>query len=276
MDVNKILNADVLDIIFEGKNKDYGAYELRKSYKKRVLKSIYIMIGIVILFFILYALSGITKKEKAVVFVQDVSLENLQEQRKEPPPPPPPPPPKPLPPKVEIAKFTPPKIVKDQDVKPQDQPPDLDKLENTKIGSFNQSGLKDNGLVAPAERSIGGVAAPKSSNEDYDKVFTVVQIPATYPGGLDAWKRFLQRNLNQNVPVDNGAPSGTYSVTLTFIVDKQGNISDIQAETDPGYGTKEEAIRVLRKGGGWKPAVQNGRPVIYRNRQTITFVVNEE
>jgi protein TonB len=65
-------------------------------------------------------------------------------------------------------------------------------------------------------------------------------------------------------------------VYLNFIVDKSGNISEVTAENDPGYGTKEEAIRVLKKGPVWKPAVQNGRYVIYRHRQSITFQVAEE
>ncbi|MDI9357400.1 MAG: hypothetical protein QM528_00460 [Phycisphaerales bacterium] len=274
MDSNKILGADILEIIFENRNKEYGAYDLRKTYPQRLKKAILGAFILTIISFVLYYLSGVTSKTSRVVYVQDVSLESIQEQKK-PEPPPPPPPPKPIPPKIEIAKFTPPKIVKDQDVKPEDRPPDLKQLENTKIGNFNQKGLKDEGTVAPVQRSTG-VSGPKQDNEDYNKVFTVVQIPATYPGGMDAWRKFLQRNLNQNVPIDNGAPAGVYAVTLTFIVDKTGNISDIQVETDPGYGTAQEAVRVLKKGGGWQPAIQNGRKVIYRNRQTIVFQVNEE
>jgi protein TonB len=137
--------------------------------------------------------------------------------------------------------------------------------------------MKDEGIVAPVveQSGTGKVEAPKEE-EDYNKVFTVVQIPAEYPGGIAAWNKYLERNLNSNAPIDNGAPAGRYTVVLSFIVDKTGGISDINAENDPGYGTKEEAVRVLKKGGGWKPAVQNGRNVIYRHRQSITFQVSEE
>ena len=63
---------------------------------------------------------------------------------------------------------------------------------------------------------------------------------------------------------------------VTFIVDKTGNISDVQAENDPGYGTKAEAIRVIKKGPAWIPAIQNNHKVIYRHKQGITFQVKDE
>jgi hypothetical protein len=85
----------------------------------------------------------------------------------------------------------------------------------------------------------------------------------------------LERNLDINVIRKNGGPAGKYTVVVTFIVDKSGNISDITAENDPGYGTKEEAIRVIEKGPRWKPAIQNGETVIYRHRQSITFFLSE-
>jgi len=107
------------------------------------------------------------------------------------------------------------------------------------------------------------------------KVFTVVQIPAEFPGGLPAWQKYLERNLNRDLPVENGAPPGKYTVYVTFIVDKSGGMSDVAAENDPGYGTKDEAIRVIKKGPNWKPAVQNGRNVNYRHIQNIIFVVAE-
>jgi protein TonB len=275
MDAKQILNADFLDILFEGRNKEYGAYELRKTYNKRIITGIIVMLVFTALFLLLTVLGNSTKKAKAQIFVQDVSLANVTDKPKEPPPPPPPPPPKVEPPKVEITKFTPPKIVKDQEVK--EPPPEVAKLEDTKIGTINQEGAKDMGIVAPVveNKGTGVVEAPKQQ-EDYDKIFTVVQIQAEFPGGMPAWQKFLERNLNASVPVDNGAPPGKYTVVLSFIVDKTGAISDIKAENDPGYGTKDEAIRVLKKSPSWKPAVQNGRNVIYRQRQSITFQVADE
>ncbi len=275
MDVNKILTADFLDLIFDGRNKEYGAYDLRKTYNKRIT---YALIGTFIICALLLVgsiIANTTKKAKAEIIVQDVSLENVQQEKK-PEPPPPPPPPKQEPPKVEITKFTPPKIVKDEEVKEDDEIKEVEKLEDTKIGAINQEGAKDDGIVAPpVETGTGVVEAPKVE-EDYDKVFTVVQIAAEFPGGLPAWSKYLERNLNRDLPVENGAPPGKYTVVVSFIVSKDGSISDVVAENDPGYGTKAEAVRVITKGPKWKPAVQNGRNVIYRHKQSITFQVSEE
>ena len=276
MELNKILTADFLDILFEGRDKEYGAYNLRKTYNNRLRFALIGTVSLCILLIVGSLLANSVKKKQGEILVQDVSLENMQQDKeKPPPPPPPPPPPKQEPPKVEITKFTPPKIVKDEEVKPEEEIKEVEKLEDTKIGTINQEGEKDQGVVAPVvEKTTGVVEAPKE--EDYDKVFTVVQIPAEFPGGLPAWQKYLERNLNRDLPVENGAPPGKYTVYVTFIVDKSGGISDVQAENDPGYGTKDEAMRVIKKGPAWKPAVQNGRNVIYRHKQGITFVVSEE
>lgn len=275
MEANKILNANFLDILFEGRNKAYGAYDLRKTYNRRFWIAVGCMLAIVAIFFISTAFKGGEKQvEHKPLYVQDVQLEKVLEEKK-PEPPPPPPPPKVEPPKVEITKFTPPKIVKDEEVKPEEKPPEQEQLVDTKIGTINQEGIKTDIVAPPVERSTGVVEAPKAQVEDYDREFKTVQIQAKFPGGISAWTKFLERNLNSNVPVDNGAPPNKYTVVVSFLVDKNGNISEIQALNDPGFGTADEAIRVLKKSPQWTPAVQNGRNVIYRQKQPITFVVTE-
>jgi protein TonB len=275
MDVNKIRSADILDILFDGRNKEYGAYDLRKTYNKRIRNSIIGMFTVCALLFVGSIIANNTKKKSTVEIATDVELTKVDEPKKAEPPPPPPPP-KQEPPKVEMAKFTPPKIVKDEEVKPEEEIKEVEKLEDTKIGTINQEGAKDEGIVAPPpEKGTGVVEAPKVE-EDYDKVFTVVQIPASFPGGIGAWTKYLERNLNRDVPNDNGAPPGKYTVIVSFIVSKTGAISDVTAENDPGYGTRAEAIKVIQKGPAWTPAVQNGRNVIYRHKQSITFVVSED
>lgn len=276
MEQSKILTADVLDIIFEGRNKAYGAYDLRKTYNRRLMIAIGGMIGIClfILLFVILA-NFVAPKKQAQILVQDVQLADVKQEEKKPEPPPPPPP-KQEPPKVEITKFTPPKIVKDEEVKPEEKPPEQEKLEDTKIGTINQEGEKTDVVAPPVEQSTGQVEAPKVQQEDYDKEFKTVQIEAKFPGGAGAWQKYLERNLNSNAPVDNGAPPGNYTVVVSFLVDKSGNISEVQALNDPGYGTAQEAVRVIKKGPAWTPAVQNGRNVIYRQKQSITFQVSEQ
>src|SRR5205085_8232143 len=101
-------------------------------------------------------------------------------------------------------------------------------------------------------------------------------IEASFPGGVAAWKRFLERNLNQNILEENGAPPGRYTVVVSFRVDKDGSITEVKAENNPGYGTADEAVRVVKTGPKWNPAQQNGRQVIYRQRQSITFALEGE
>src|SRR6478609_5793758 len=263
MDINKILSADILDILFDGRNKEYGAYDLRKTYNNRIKIAMGGMFLICLLCLGGSLIANSKGKKKADIVVADMELSKVAEEKK--PEPPPPPPPKQEPPKVEITKFTPPKIVKDEEVKPDEEIKEVEKLEDTKIGTINQEGAKDEGIVAPpVEKGTGVVEAPKVE-EDYDKVFTVVQIAAEFPGGLPAWSKYLERNLNRDLPVENGAPPGKYTVIVSFIVSKTGDISEVAAENDPGYGTKAEAMRVIQKGPKWKPAVQNGRQVIYRH-----------
>lgn len=277
MDVNKILTADILDIVFEGRNKEYGAYQLRRTYNKRITYAIVGTVVVCLLFLGGSLIANSSDKKETQILVQDMELQDVKQDEKKPEPPPPPPPPKQEPPKVEITKFTPPKIVKDEEVKPEEEIKEVEKLEDTKIGTINQEGIKDEGIVAPPVevKGTGVVEAPKQE-EDYDKVFTVVQIPAEFPGGLPAWTKYLERNLNRDLPVENGAPPGKYTVIVSFIVDKNGGISEVKAENDPGFGTKDEAVRVIKRGPNWKPAVQNGRQVIYRHKQSITFMVSEE
>jgi protein TonB len=273
MDINKILTADVLDLIFEGRYKEYGAYELRKTYNDRLKKALLAMIAITVLLAGGAIWSNTKKKSKTEIVVADVSLADVTNQEKKAPPPPPPPPPKQEPPKVEMAKFTPPKIVKDEEVRKEDEVKEVEKLEDVKIGAVDQKGIKDEGIVAPVEQSTGPAAPPE---EETDKIFTVVQQAAEFPGGQQGWVRYLERTLNRDLPVENGAPSGKYAVTVSFVVSRDGSISDVKAENNPGYGTADEAVRVIQRGPKWKPAVQNGRNVIYRHRQAIVFQVSED
>ena len=123
----------------------------------------------------------------------------------------------------------------------------------------------------PTETSI--TELPKIFNEE---IFTKVEKDAAYPGGAAAWRNFLERNLRGEVPVDNGAGPGNYTVITQFVVDRDGNVSDVKAISNLGYGMEEEAARVIKKSGKWTPAVQNGRNVNAYTKKPITFQVLEQ
>jgi protein TonB len=283
MDVNKILSTDLLDLIFEGRNKEYGAYELRKQYNRRLTKALVITFGGLLLIFLTsFLVNAAKERNKGEVQVQEVQLTDIQQEEKNEPPPPPPPKP-PEPPKVEMAKFTPPKVVKDEEVKEEEKPPEVEKLEEVKIGAANQEGIKDEGIVAPPVQEGGVVEAPKVDDED--KVFQKVEIDAEFPGGNSSWTKYVTREIERNMDeLQEDGKSGT--VVVLFIVDKEGAVSEVRAlpcseagvATCLGPGTKlaEVAVSAIKKGPKWKPAVQNGRNVKAYRRQPVTFRLEEQ
>ena len=107
-------------------------------------------------------------------------------------------------------------------------------------------------------------------------IFEKVDVEATFRGGEGAWRKYLEKNLNPNVPVENGGPIGIYTVIVQFIVDKNGNISDVKTLTNFGYGMEEEVLRIIQKGPSWLPANQSKRPVKAYRRQPITFVIEDD
>jgi len=275
MDVNKILSSDLLDLLFEDRNKAYGAYDLRRSYNKRLTIALLCTAAVALLALGGSLLAGELSKRKGKAKVEEVVLTEIKQEEEKKPEPPPPPPPKQEPPKVEMTKFTPPKIVKDEEVKKEDIPPEVEKLEDTKIAIVNQEGIKDLDL-APAIIDEGKKVIEAKKEDDENKVFEKVEVEAQFKGGDREWRRFLEKNLNPDVPIENGAPEGSYTVVVQFIVDKEGKISDVRATTKHGYGMEDEAVKVIRKGPDWVPAIQNGRQVKAYRKQPITFVVTEQ
>lgn len=275
MEANKILSADILDLVFENRNKEYGAYELRKTYNKRILLALGITASLALLALLGSVLaSSLDDGTSNKVEIREVTLADIKQEEEKPKELPPPPPPKPPdPPKIEMQKFTPPKIVKDEEV--QEPPPAQEELKEAKIDVIKQEGIKDEGIVAPAVIDEGkGIVEEKK--EDENKIFEKVEIEASFQGGESAWRKFLERNLNPSAPVDNGAPEGTYTVYVQFVVSKDGSISDVRALTKHGYGMEEEAVRVIKRGPKWTPAIQNGRQVNAYRKQPITFQVQSE
>jgi periplasmic protein TonB len=273
MEANKILNADILDILFEGKNKSYGAYELRKTYNSRILKALAAMGIVLFVIGIAFAVSKVVGNTKEVIAVTETEMAEVK--KDEPPPPPPPvtPPPPPPPPEIKQIQFTPPVVKKDEEVKKDEKIEEIkeDAAISTKTVETENTVQKIE--VAP-EETKGSVAveAPVAKPVEEDKVFTKVEIEADFPGGASAWKKFLEKKLSS---FQNDAAPGTYQVIVKFIVAKDGSISDVQAETNHGSGMEEVAVKAIQSGPKWTPAQQNGNVVKAYRRQPITFVVAE-
>jgi len=272
MDSNKILSSDILDIIFEGRNKSYGAYDLRKSYNGRLTRALLYTAALALLIFLGTVFASVFKKKDSdKLIVRDTQLAEIKKDAPPPPPPPPPPPKAPPPPEINQVKFTPPKIVKDEEVKPDEKIEEIkeDQVISTKtVESDNTKQV----VQAPVEDKGTQIVEVKKE-DDENKIFNKVEVEAAFPGGEAAWRNYLQKNLNGSVPADNGAGEGTYTVIVKFVVSRDGSLSDISCENDPGFGTCQEAIRVIKKTKNWTPAIQNGRNVNAYRRQPITFLV---
>jgi protein TonB len=273
METNKILDADILDLVFDGRNKEYGAYDLRKHYNGRLGRAIAVTGGVVVVLFCFGFVSG-RGKVKDAPMVTDVVIASA------PPTPLPPTPPPPVVPRtqpqVATKIFTAPKLV-EHDVPEDEKPPANDDLDKVKIGTVNTPGDADMGInagpTALGDGHTGLVTAPKQDEDD--KVLRVVEIDASYPGGMPAWGRFLNKNLKY--PEDAVEKGIQGPVMVEFIVDKEGNVSDIQVISGPtDGGLREEAIRVIKRSGKWTPAIQNGRNVKAYKRQPVIFQMADQ
>lgn len=274
METDKILSADILDILFEGKNKEYGAYELRKTYNKRIGLALAITAAIALMIFVGTVIAkNIEESSAKPLEVKDLTLEQVQEEK--PPPPPPPPPKLPPPPPIQTIQFTPPKIVKDEEVvKP---PVENEKIEEAKVDVKTVEGTKDVGIVAPPveEKNTQVIEAPKVVAEDEDKVFTKVEIEASFPGGDGAWGRYVKKAIESNIDeLTDAGESGQCRVK--FIVSKDGSVSSVEATTMKGTKLAEIAVNAIRKGPKWKPAQQNGRAVNAYREQPVTFTIQDQ
>jgi GldM C-terminal domain/Gram-negative bacterial TonB protein C-terminal len=128
---------------------------------------------------------------------------------------------------------------------------------------------------AQTEAPVDSIAQMNDTSSG-KRIFEKVEIEASFSGGEIGWRKFLEQKLNANVPVDNGAPSGRYTVIVQFVVDRQGNIRDVKALTKHGYGMEAEVMRIIRIGPKWVPAIQDGRSVNAYRKQPVTFVTQDD
>jgi protein TonB len=150
-------------------------------------------------------------------------------------------------------------------------PPEVKQIEEAKIDVKTVEGTKDIGIVAPPteEKGTGVVAAPVEKKEDPDKIFTKVEIEASFPGGPQAWSRYVSRAIQSQLDEFGESDYGT--CVVRFIVDRNGVVSDVQATTMKGSKLAEVAVNAIRKGPKWTPAQQNGRFVNAYRLQPVTL-----
>lgn len=149
--------------------------------------------------------------------------------------------------------------------------------DTTKKGRWNY--YHTNGKIKATEDYVEGKRMKTSCYDENGVLLDsalCVEKEAYFPGNERGWRTFLEKNLDAAVPVRMGAPVGTYTAIVQFIVDKDGSISNIKALTHYGYGMEEEVMRIMRKAPKWIPAQQFGKPVRAYRKQPITFVVSNK
>ena len=247
-----IIKNQWLDIVFEGRNKIYGAYELRKSNSKTTVKAL--IIGSIIFSFAVAAPliasflpdSGEDEVNNDIK-IATVKLPPKKEEVKPNQPPPPPPPPK-----VDQVKFTKPVVAKAEEVT--EDPPKIEELKDKKVGSETIKGDPDAVLTVDEPVGTGTAAVVEEDNQVYNTAG--IEVKPDFPGGIEKFYKFVGNNYK--TPEEEGLKGKVY---VTFVVEKDGSLTDIKVLRDIGYGTGAEAIRVLKKCPKWTPGEQNGKKV---------------
>jgi protein TonB len=245
-----LLNSQWLEIVFEGRNKKYGAYELRKSNSKTSTKAF--IIGAIVFAF-LVSLPMLAKLipdasdddaslDKKIVTVKLPPKEKPKENL---PPPPPPPP------KVDQVKFVKPVVAKAEEVV--EEPPKIKEIVDKKLGAETIKGDPD------AELTVEPVGnGPKDVVEEDNNIYNTagIELKPDFPGGMEKFYKYVGKNYQ--VPEEEGLKG---KVFVSFVVEKDGSLTDIKVIRDIGYGTGKEAIRVLKSCPKWNPGEQNGKKV---------------
>lgn len=276
MDAKKILTANMDDIVFDGRNKEYGAYVLRQSYEKNIRRGV---IGGVLVFLLIVFIPFISEKisslratdmdEEVIVSLDLEAPPPLNPD--EPPPPPPPEVPPPPPPAKPTIKYTPPVVKADDEVIDEEPPPFIEELEDIAISTKTQEGSEDgvdlgildeygDGPVAPPV-----VEAPPPKEQIFDRVEQMPQ----FGSGDKELMEYLANNIKYPAIARENGIQGT--VVVQFVVDKDGAITQPTVVRGIGGGCDEEALRVVQGMPNWSPGRQQGRAVKVKFTLPIRF-----
>lgn len=268
-----------VEMVFAGKNKEYGAYQLRKGTSGRNIKALLILVIAAALVggFLAWKVIEQKQAEEQQAYMEAMELAKLQQQAKkeekkkeqvkpkiEPK--------KEIPVARETQKFTAPVIKKDELVKEENQVKQMDKLdEKVAVGTENKEGTKDR--LAEAVRSDIAVAAPPPppapKPEVSNKVFDVVEEMPHFPGGPAALQAFLSSNTKYPVVAQENGVQGR--VTVSFVVERDGSITDVRVVRSVDPSLDREASRVVRSMPRWSPGKQNGSTVRVKYTVPVVF-----
>ena len=268
-----------VDMVFAGKNKEYGAYQLRKGTSGRNIKALLILIIAAALVggFLAWKVIEQKQAEEQQAYMEAMELAKLQEQAKKEKKKP-----EPIKPKVEqkkeipvareTQKFTAPVIKKDELVKEENQVKQMDQLDDkVAVGTENKEGVKDRTVEAVRNDIAVAVPPPPPAPkpEVANKVFDVVEEMPSFPGGQGALMAFLSSNIKYPVVAQENGVQGR--VIVGFVVEKDGSISDVKVMRSVDPSLDREAQRVVKAMPKWKPGKQNGSAVRVKYTVPVVF-----
>ena len=268
-----------VDMVFAGKNKEYGAYQLRKGTSGRNIKALLILVIAAALVggFLAWKVIEQKQAEEQQAYMEAMELAKLQQQakkeeKKKEPVKPKIEPKKEIPVARETQKFTAPVIKKDELVKEENQVKQMDKLdEKVAVGTENKEGVKDRTIEAV--RSEIAVAAPPPppapKPEVSTKVFDVVEEMPSFPGGNGALMSYLNGNTKYPVVAQENGVQG--KVIISFVVERDGSISDVKVARSVDPSLDREAQRVVKSMPKWTPGKQNGQTVRVKYTVPVVF-----
>jgi protein TonB len=262
MKPESLLHADLLDIVFENRNKDYGAYVLRKQYPAALQTALIFVMALVAIMSIWFFNSGKTQHLTGLIFDTGKEIDSVILY-----------PPPPLP-----DQLTPPPQATIQHVSTiiandgTDTIPTIEALDQpVQIGTDTRSGDTSDltGPVANTQDTASGIGNAPPSAEVEPTIYRSPQEMPEFPGGKAALQRFLLKHLR--VPDEDLEPGTRITVEAQFIVSENGNITGIQIMRSGGEPFNKEVLRVLNKMPVWKPGRQNGMQVPVYFKLPVTF-----
>ena len=264
----EILQADLLDILFEHRNKLYGAYALRKSYTHRLGLALGVALSIVLLFVLM---SFVNEKDRGRSDGKHDDIIKLTQLVIPPDKPEDPKPPKEIPkPKVAMADHQPIIVVPDKEA--DNDIPDQETINKSEVSDLNADGNPPDGLANSKPQSAGDgdvtIKEPEKNNEP-----PLPSREPSFPGGPAAWLKFLQRSLQAPEDVE---PGKRIEVYVRFWVDIDGSVSKAEIIKSGGNAFDKEVLRVLKKMPRWEPALQAGRPIAVAYQQPVIFIGEEQ
>ena len=265
-----------VDMVFDGKNKTYGAYQLRKGTSGRNIKSLIILVIAAALVggFLAWKVIEQKQAEQQAAYMEAMELSKLQKDAKknekkevikpkiEPK--------KEIPVARQTQKFTAPIIKKDELVKEENQVKQMDKLDDkVAVGAENHDGTKDRNIEAVRNDIAVNTPPPAPKEEVTNKVFDVVEVMPSFPGGQGALLSYLSTHVKYPVVAQENGVQGR--VTVSFVVERDGSITDVHVVRSVDPSLDREAARVVSSMPNWQPGKQNGSAVRVKFNVPVQF-----